>query len=111
MGANLTLKNKKMHAFEPTADINIQSSNLKNLEISRKIPFLIDEIPILAVASLFGESQFTVKNAQELRVKESDRIASIVNLVRSIGGKIKEFEDGFTIYPQAQFKDFAIDLD
>lgn len=95
--------------FEPRGDIEIKSSVLKNLKINQDIPYFIDEIPILAVAAMFGKGKFIIRNAQELRVKESDRIKAIVNLVRKMGGHILEFEDGFEITPTGEFQDFELD--
>jgi 3-phosphoshikimate 1-carboxyvinyltransferase len=61
------------------------------------VPMLIDEIPILAVLSMFADGVSEVRGAKELRYKESDRIHSISENIKSIGGKIVEFDDGFMI--------------
>jgi 3-phosphoshikimate 1-carboxyvinyltransferase len=83
---------------EPVGKIYAQSSSLKGTEVGGgEIPLIIDEIPALAVASLHAEGATCVRDASELRVKESDRIGGIVALVRSFGGDIEELEDGFII--------------
>jgi 3-phosphoshikimate 1-carboxyvinyltransferase len=98
MGANLSISNAKGENFEPYGDITIQSSSLKNIDIPHEdIPFLIDELPILSTAALFAEGTFRVRDAKELRVKESDRIATIGHLVTAFGGRFTEYEDGFDI--------------
>src|SRR5262249_25149597 len=61
------------------------------------IPNIIDEIPILAVVATQIEGRLEVRDARELRIKESDRIATVAKGIRSLGGKIEEFEDGFAI--------------
>jgi 3-phosphoshikimate 1-carboxyvinyltransferase len=98
MGASITLENQGGEAFEPYADLVIRSSTLKNMTIpSHLVPFLIDEIPVLAIAAMFGSGTFKVSDAKELRVKESDRIKAIVEMVKAFGGTIREFEDGIEI--------------
>lgn len=98
MGASITLENQGGDVFEPYADLVVRSSSLKNVTVaSHLVPFLIDEIPILAVAAMFGSGTFKVSDAKELRVKESDRIKAIVEMVQAFGGTIREFEDGIEI--------------
>ncbi len=82
---------------EPIGSVNVQSSQLKNLEIPAEIiPNIIDEIPILAVLATQAKGRFVIRNAKELRFKESDRINSIVQNLREIGVQVEEFEDGFS---------------
>ena len=97
MGGNITLSNQ-INDIEPTADIHISYSKLKNITISNSIiANIIDEIPILAVASMFATGIMKLTNAKELRFKESDRIKKIVELISQFGGAIKEYDDGFEI--------------
>lgn len=98
MGANIRITESESANIEPIGTIEIKTSNLKNITVPiEEIPFLIDEIPILAIAALFSEGELTISNAKELRVKESDRIAAIVESIRAMGGEITEREDGFTL--------------
>jgi 3-phosphoshikimate 1-carboxyvinyltransferase len=102
MGASLDLEPLNDQA-EPMVNITARGSKLNNITVnSEDIPIIIDEIPILAVAALFGDGPFTVRNAEELRVKESDRIAAISGIIKGIGAGWKEYEDGFTITPAVE---------
>lgn len=99
MGAKLRVDNQRLEAGEPVADIVIESSELKGVEIGGDvIPRLIDEIPILAVAGCAAQGQTVIRNAGELRVKESDRIATISGELSQLGARIEEFPDGMVIY-------------
>ncbi len=97
MGANIEVLNYS-EEWEPRGDLAVRYSKLKNVEISgEKVVKAIDEIPILAVAGTFAEGEMVVRDASELRVKESDRIRSIVENMRKLGIKVEEFSDGFRI--------------
>lgn len=97
MGAIIEIVNQT-NDIEPSGDIIIKPSELKNISVNPiDIPFMIDEVPILAVAAMFGSGKLIVTNAEELRVKESDRIHSVVQMVEAFGGTIEEFEDGFIL--------------
>jgi 3-phosphoshikimate 1-carboxyvinyltransferase len=98
MGANITLENQREVAGEPVADLRVRHSQLKACEISGDvIPRLIDEIPILAVAAAFAEGTTIVKDAEELRVKESDRITIMATQLNQMGASVKELLDGMEI--------------
>lgn len=98
MEADITILNEREAAGEPVADLRVKSSKLKGCTIEGAIiPRLIDEIPILAVASCFAEGTTLIKDASELRVKESDRLAVMALALGSMGAKISEFEDGLEI--------------
>ncbi|MFW6306340.1 MAG: 3-phosphoshikimate 1-carboxyvinyltransferase, partial [Bacillota bacterium] len=98
MGANIELYNKKETGGEPVADIRVFSSNLKAVTIDGDvIPTLIDELPLLAVLSTRAEGQTIIKDAEELRVKESDRISTTVQGLRKLGVDVEELEDGMII--------------
>tara|TARA_A100001037_G_scaffold304601_1_gene341887 strand:+ start:11071 stop:12369 length:1299 start_codon:yes stop_codon:yes gene_type:complete len=100
MGAESTLRltSSRIQGGEPVADIEVSSCQLKGVELSGElIPLLIDEIPILAIAACFAEGTTVIKDAAELRVKESDRIATTVEMVKSLGGQIEPTEDGMII--------------
>ncbi|MBZ8179032.1 3-phosphoshikimate 1-carboxyvinyltransferase [Oscillatoria salina] len=98
MGANITKENEREVAGEPVADLRVRSSKLQSCTISGDIiPRLIDEIPILAVAAIFAEGTTIIKDAAELRVKESDRLAVTANQLNRMGAKIHELPDGLEI--------------
>lgn len=98
MGANITLENQKVTCGEPIADMVIKSSRLKGISISRAmIPRLIDEIPILAVAACLAEGRTEIREAKELRIKETDRIKSMTTELNKMDAKVIEVEDGLII--------------
>jgi 3-phosphoshikimate 1-carboxyvinyltransferase len=98
MGAHITIENACSRAGEPVADIVVRSSSLKGIDIGGTlIPALIDELPVLAVAATQAEGVTTIRDAAELRIKESDRIRGIVTNLRLLGAAVEEFEDGFSI--------------
>ncbi len=99
MGARIEIENPRLAHGEPVADIFAQSSDLRgDLELSGAvIANLIDEIPILAVAATQLEGTLTIRDARELRVKESDRIQAIVGNLRQMGVEVEEFDDGLRL--------------
>ena len=98
MGADISLENQRVVAGEPVADIRVKASSLHSCTISGDlIPRLIDEIPVLAVAAIFASGTTIIKDAEELRVKESDRITVMANQLNKMGAKITELTDGMEI--------------
>lgn len=98
MGADITIINERETAGEPVADLQVKTSQLKACTLSGAIiPRLIDEIPILAVAACFAEGTTIIKDAEELRVKESDRLAVMALELGKMGAKITELPDGLEI--------------
>jgi 3-phosphoshikimate 1-carboxyvinyltransferase len=96
MNGNIEIVNRQSSSGEDYGDLFIKSSNLVNIEIpSEIIPNIIDEIPILAIAGIFAEGKFKISEADELRVKESDRIKSMVYNLQLLGINVKETTDGF----------------
>jgi 3-phosphoshikimate 1-carboxyvinyltransferase len=99
MGATIKMENERMEVGEPLADIIVESSELKGVEIGGDIiPRLIDEIPVLAVASCLARGKTVIRGAGELRVKESDRIATVSRELSRLGAKIEPLPDGMVIY-------------
>lgn len=96
MGAKITYKTYKRD-FEDIGEIYVESSRLKCIEIRENISWLIDELPALAIAFIFAKGKSIVRNAKELRVKESDRIKSIVINLKKCGIVAKELDDGFEV--------------
>lgn len=97
MGGDVQIENPRRAHGEPVADLVAAASGLRGrIELSGPvIANLIDEIPILAVAGTQIDGSLTIRGARELRVKESDRIAAIVENLRRMGATIEEFDDGF----------------
>ena len=83
--------------FEPVGHIHVAYGTLKAVEVSQKMAWLIDELPALAIAMACAEGTSTVTGAEELRVKESDRITSTVSNLKRCGIVAKELADGFSI--------------
>jgi 3-phosphoshikimate 1-carboxyvinyltransferase len=98
MGADITAENERLVTGEPVADLRVKASQLQGCTFGGEIiPRLIDEIPILAVAAAFATGITRIENAEELRVKESDRLAAIASELGKLGAKITEFADGLEI--------------
>ncbi|MGN8885861.1 3-phosphoshikimate 1-carboxyvinyltransferase [Blautia sp. HCP28S3_G10] len=98
MGADITLLNQSTEG-EPTADLLIRTSSLKGTIVEGEIiPALIDEIPMIAVMAAFAEGTTVIRDAQELKVKESDRIAVMVENLRRMGADIEGTDDGMIIH-------------
>lgn len=97
-GGNITVMNRRRQNDEPIADLFVQSAKMMSFNITgTTAASLIDELPILCVMACFAEGTSTISGAEELRVKESDRISSVVNLIRAMGGDIKEHATGMII--------------
>jgi 3-phosphoshikimate 1-carboxyvinyltransferase len=96
MGAKIEylLKEDK---YEPIGDILVEGNELKAVEVNQNIAWLIDEVPALAVSMAVANGKSIVKNAKELRVKESDRIKAVVENLNKCGIETEEFEDGFAV--------------
>lgn len=98
MGANISIVNSREVSNEPVADLVVASSELKGVNIcGDMVPRLIDELPILAVAATQAKGKTVVRDAVELRFKETDRITAIVEGLGKMGAKIREQEDGFEV--------------
>ncbi len=98
MGADIVLENPREQAGEPVADIRVRYRKLKAARVAGEtIPRAIDEIPVLAVAASYAEGVTIIQDASELRVKESDRIATMAAELRRLGIAITEHADGMEI--------------
>jgi 3-phosphoshikimate 1-carboxyvinyltransferase len=98
MGADISIKNERNKNYEPVADLLVKANKLKSIKIFGKIiPKVIDELPILAVAATQAEGVTEIKDAQELRVKETDRIYAIAAGLKKMGAKVEEKPDGLII--------------
>jgi len=98
MGADIVMENRREQAGEPVADLRVRHRALRSTEIGGdSIPRLIDEIPVLAVAAACADGTTVIRNAEELRVKESDRIATMAAELRKLGAHVRELPDGMEI--------------
>jgi 3-phosphoshikimate 1-carboxyvinyltransferase len=97
MGAKVTYIEKESE-YEPLGDIEVSYGKLEAVMVEKNIAWLIDELPALSIAFACAKGESVVKNASELRVKESDRIKTVVNNLEKCGIKTTEFEDGYTVF-------------
>lgn len=98
MGANMVINNEKKVGGEVFGDITIRSSELHGIEIAGEIiPRLIDEIPIIALLATQAIGKTTIRDAEELRVKETDRIAAVTDILSTLGANITATDDGMII--------------
>ena len=98
MGASIEITPKEGHTFEPVADILIKTSSLKGTTISGDlIPKLIDEIPVIALLASQADGETIIKDAGELKVKETNRIDTVVSELKKIGASIEATDDGMII--------------
>ncbi len=98
MNANVTLLNENMDSGEPTADLLVRTSSLQGCIIEGDlIPTLIDELPVIAVMACFAEGTTVIRDAAELKVKESDRIAVMTENLTAMGAKVTATDDGMII--------------
>lgn len=96
MGASVEFIEKE-NIYEPLGDIIVSHKELNGVEVSENIAWLIDELPALSIAMSLAKGTSIVKNAKELRVKESDRISSVINNLKLCGVACFEFDDGYEI--------------
>ncbi len=109
MGARLETEITSTSGTEPSGRIVARASELRGIEVSPiDVAAIVDELPILAVAGAFARGRFEVRGAQELRVKESDRIASMVEGLQLMGADIQELEDGFAIRGGGRLRGAAV---
>ena len=110
MGARIEVLNQRDVAGEPVGDLRVTHSPLQAFEIGAElIPRLVDEIPVLAVAACCAEGVSRVSGAEELRVKETDRLAVMARQLGAMGAVIEEFADGMTIQGGVQLRGAEVD--
>ncbi|MFC7048482.1 3-phosphoshikimate 1-carboxyvinyltransferase [Emcibacter nanhaiensis] len=98
MGADIEFVNEREDCGEPVADLRVRHSRLKAITVPQdRAPSMIDEYPILCIAAAFADGTTMMRGAEELRVKESDRIAIMVKGLRACGIDVEEFDDGMAI--------------
>lgn len=105
MGADLEIFNERVATGEPVADIRIRSSKLHGVKIGGAIiPRLIDELPVIATAALFAEGETVITDAEELKVKETDRIKAVADEFKKCGADITPTDDGMVIVGKKPLK-------
>jgi 3-phosphoshikimate 1-carboxyvinyltransferase len=110
MGAQVTIENEREQGSEPVADIGVRTSDLVSAEIGGDtVVRMIDEFPILAVAATQARGKTTVRDARELRVKETDRIATIVIELRKLGADIEPYPDGYLVSGPTPLRGTVVD--
>ena len=98
MNGSIELVNEREMAGEPVADLLVKSSHLKGIDIGGKdVPRAIDEFPVISVAAACAEGTTVIRDAKELRVKETDRIAAMADVLKTFGVAVVTVEDGMTI--------------
>jgi 3-phosphoshikimate 1-carboxyvinyltransferase len=98
MGANVGLEDEAEAGGEPIARLRVRSASLRGTEVGgAEIPLAIDELPLVALAACFAEGRTTIRDAEELRRKESDRIATVTEALTALGGSVEPTEDGMVI--------------
>lgn len=99
MGANIVLMNERLAGKEPVADLLVTASPLHGTTIEGAlIPTLIDELPVIAVLAAYAEGTTIIRNAEELKVKESNRLELVVNALLAMGADVTPTEDGMIIH-------------
>ena len=94
----MSIENERMEGGEPVADIVASTSDLRATEIHGDlIPRVVDELPVLSLAACFAKGTTIIRDAEELRVKESDRISATVDSLSRLGATIEETRDGMNI--------------
>lgn len=95
---------------EPAGLVEVFGSSLRGTEVRKdEVPNLMDEVPILAVAGALAQGTTVIRNAAELRVKESDRIATVAGNLRAMGAEVNEFEDGLEIHGGKRLRGATLD--
>lgn len=110
MGAHIDIANELTQGGEPVGDILVRPADLHGVRIDGElIPVLIDEIPILAVAGVLAEGRTEIRDAHELRLKETDRIRAMVDNLRLLGASVEEFDDGLAVEGPVALKGAHVD--
>jgi 3-phosphoshikimate 1-carboxyvinyltransferase len=98
MGAHISVFNRRRAGGEPVADLEIRSTPLIAATVEAgDVPAMVDELPLLALAAAHARGTTVVRGAEELRVKESDRIEAVAEALRSLGARVRAREDGWEI--------------
>jgi 3-phosphoshikimate 1-carboxyvinyltransferase len=110
MGAGVAVEDEREVSGEPIATLRVRSAPLQATQVGgAEIPLAIDELPLVALAACFAEGTTTIRDAEELRRKESDRIETVTAALRALGGKVEPTEDGMVIEGSGGLRGGTID--
>ncbi len=110
MGASIRRRERPFQGGEPVADLIVSGGGLRGMEFGgAQLVTMIDELPVLAVAATQAEGRTVVRDAQELRVKETDRIATTVSELKKMGARIQETADGFIVDGPTKLEGASVD--
>ncbi len=110
MGASIDVTEERKWGGEPVADITVRSSQLFGAEIGGEMVLsAMDEVPVLAVAAALAKGRTVIRDAEELRVKESDRVSSVVAALRAMGVEVEERPDGMVIEGAGRLRGAAVE--
>lgn len=110
LGVEYDLRCKRVSGGEDIADILVKKSHMRGIELTAEdIPSMIDELPLIALLCAFADGESRITGAEELRVKESDRIRTTAELIRNLGGECEELPDGFIIRGKKKLRGGNID--
>lgn len=110
MGVDYALENMRTVCGEPVADIRVRKSALRAVRLGRAVmPSLIDELPVIAVLCAYADGESVISGAEELRVKESDRIRTTAAMLTALGGDVEECPDGFIIRGKKKLRGGTVD--
>jgi 3-phosphoshikimate 1-carboxyvinyltransferase len=110
MGADIEVVEERTVGGEPAADLVVRSSRLRGAQVGGDmVPRTIDELPLVALLAAFAEGETVVRDAEELRVKESDRIEALAGILRPMGIAIEERADGFAVRGPARLEGRRVD--
>jgi 3-phosphoshikimate 1-carboxyvinyltransferase len=99
MGASIQIVAQPTRSGEPVGDLKIRHSSLNGVDVSgEQVVRMIDEFPIFAIAAAYADGVSTVRDAGELRLKESDRITALCTELQRLGANVEEVQDGFTVH-------------
>ena len=109
MGVKYSLENGRTVCGEPVADIRVKKSELRAISLKKEdMPALIDELPVLALMLAFADGESVIAGAEELKVKESDRIRTTAEMINALGGDCTPTQDGFVIRGRESMRGGAV---
>jgi 3-phosphoshikimate 1-carboxyvinyltransferase len=110
MGADIAVEGRGEHGGEPTARLRVRPAQLRGTEVGgAEIPLAIDELPLVALAACFAEGTTTIRDAEELRRKESDRVETVTAALAALGGRVEPTADGMVIEGSGGLRGGAVD--
>jgi len=110
MGASIEVEDLREEGGEPIANLRVRPAPLRGTEVGgAEVPLAIDELPLVALAACFAEGTTTIRDAAELRRKESDRIATVTAALSALGGRVEATEDGMVVEGTGGLRGGAID--